>query len=127
MQSQALEARTLFTERLSVIAGYTDYKVKYNVTVGGNAGNTPVLAPKQMASLWAQYDAGAGIHLGVDVRHIGKQWADDAHSLQLFPVTPSEASARIDLAVGIPRSKGLTRRSTTTIRRTEPTSRLAMN
>lgn len=71
--------------------------MKYNVTVGGNAGNTPVLAPKQMASLWAQYDAGAGIHLGVDVRHIGKQWADDAHPLQLLPVTPSEASARIDL------------------------------
>ncbi|MFP1985249.1 TonB-dependent siderophore receptor [Lonsdalea quercina] len=108
VQSQGLEleARTPITERLSVIAGYTYNKVKYKETVDGNDGNTPVLAPKQMASLWTQYDAGAGIHLGVGVRHIGKQWADDANTLQLPSVTLFDASARADLGSWNPSLKG---------------------
>lgn len=105
-QGIELEARSQMSERLNVIAGYSYNKVKFRDAVDGNDGNTPYLAPNQMASLWGQYKAGLGINLGAGVRYIGKQWADNENTLRIPSVTLLDASARMDLDSVKPSLKG---------------------
>ncbi|CAI1159594.1 TonB-dependent siderophore receptor [Serratia fonticola] len=105
-QGIELEARSQVSERLNVIAGYSYNKVKFKDAVDGNDGNTPYLAPNQMASLWGQYKAGLGINLGAGVRYIGKQWADNENTLRIPSVTLLDASVRMDLDSVKPSLKG---------------------
>lgn len=105
-QGIELEARSQMSERLNVIAGYSYNKVKFRDAVDGNDGNTPYLAPNQMASLWGQYKAGLGINLGAGVRYISKQWADNENTLRIPSVTLLDASARMDLDSVKPSLKG---------------------
>ncbi|VVA46553.1 Ferrichrome-iron receptor precursor [Serratia ficaria] len=96
-QGIELEARSKITDRLDLIAGYTYNKVKFKDAVDGNDGNTPYLAPNQMASVWGQYDAGYGLNVGAGVRYIGKQWADNENTLRIPSVTLVDASVRMNL------------------------------
>lgn len=105
-QGIELEARSQVTERLNVIAGYSYNKVKFKDAVDGNDGNTPYLAPNQMASLWGQYRAGLGVNLGAGMRYIGKQWADNENTLRIPSVTLLDASVRMDLDSVKPSLKG---------------------
>ncbi|MCB5303634.1 TonB-dependent siderophore receptor [Yersinia bercovieri] len=105
-QGLELEARSQISDRLSVIAGYTYNRVKFKDAIDGNDGNTPVLAPSNMASLWAQYEAGYGINVGAGIRYIGKQWADDANTLRVPSYTLGDASVRADLGTWAASLKG---------------------
>lgn len=105
-QGIELEARSQVTERLNVIAGYTYNRVKFKDAIDGNNGNTPYLAPDQMATLWGQYDAGYGLNVGAGVRYIGKQWADNENTRRIPSVTLLDASVRMNLAQVAPTLKG---------------------
>ncbi|AML58344.1 Ferrichrome-iron receptor [Serratia rubidaea] len=105
-QGIELEARSQVTDRLNVIAGYTYNKVKFKDAIDGNNGNTPYLAPDQMATLWGQYDAGYGLNVGAGVRYIGKQWADNENTRRIPSVTLLDASVRMNLAQVAPTLKG---------------------
>lgn len=105
-QGVELEARSKLTDRLSGTAAYTYNNLKYKETVDGTDGNTPYLAPRHMASLWAQYDAGLGINLGAGVRYIGKQWADNQNTLRVPAATLLDASVRMNMDSVAPSMKG---------------------
>lgn len=105
-QGIELEARSKITERFDLIAGYSYNKVKFKDAIDGNNGNTPYLAPDQMASLWGKYAAGFGVDLGAGVRYIGKQWADNENTLRIPSVTLVDASVRMNLGSVNPSMKG---------------------
>lgn len=105
-QGLELEARTQLTQRLSVIGGYTLNRVRFKDAVDGNDGHTPYITPNQMASLWGQYKAAAGVDLGAGVRYIGKQWADNENTQRMPSTTLLDASVRVNLAQFTPSLKG---------------------
>ncbi|EJJ0662329.1 TonB-dependent siderophore receptor [Cronobacter sakazakii] len=96
-QGVEIEARNQFTPRLSTIAGYTWNRVKFEDSLGGKDGNTPLLTPDQMASFWAHYQFDYGISAGAGVRYIGKQWADDQNTRRVPSVTLMDAMVKADL------------------------------
>jgi len=105
-QGIELEARSKITERFDLIAGYTYNKVKFKDAIDGNNGNTPYLAPDQMATLWGKYAAAYGVDVGAGVRYIGKQWADNENTLRIPSVTLLDASVRMNLDSVNPSLKG---------------------
>ncbi|CAI1801659.1 Ferric hydroxamate uptake [Serratia liquefaciens] len=105
-QGLELEARSKITERFDLIAGYTYNKVKFKDAIDGNDGNTPYLAPNQMASLWGKYATAYGVDLGAGARYIGKQWADNENTLRIPSVTLLDASVRMNLDRVNPSLKG---------------------
>ncbi|MFI8416927.1 TonB-dependent siderophore receptor [Serratia sp. NPDC078593] len=105
-QGIELEARSKLTDRLSLVAGYTYNRVKFKDVVDGNKGNTPYLAPEQMAALWGQYDAGYGINVGAGMRYMGKQWADNENTLRIPSATLLDASVRMKMDQIWPSLKG---------------------
>ena len=96
-QGVELEARNQITPRLSTIAGYTWNRVKFENSLGGKDGNTPLMTPDQMASFWAHYQFDYGISAGAGVRYIGKQWAEDQNSNRIGSVTLMDAMVKADL------------------------------
>ncbi len=96
-QGVEIEARNQLTPRLSTIAGYTWNRVKFEDSLGGKDGNTPLLTPDQMASFWAHYQFDYGISAGAGVRYIGKQWADDQNTRRVPSVTLMDAMVKADL------------------------------
>ena len=105
-QGLELEARTPITEHFNIIAGYTYNKVRFKDAVDGNDGNTPYVTPKQMASLWGQYNSPIGLDVGAGVRYIGTQWADNENTLHMPSATLFDASVRMNLAQFGPELKG---------------------
>jgi len=105
-QGIELEAHSKVTDRLNIIAGYTYNRVRYEDAIDGTSGNTPYVTPNQMASLWAQYDAGLGINVGGGARYIGKQWADNANTQRIASTTLFDASVKVNLASFTPSLKG---------------------
>jgi len=101
-----LEARSKLNEDLTVIAGYTLNRVRYEKNVDGNNGHTPYVTPNQMASLWTQYQVINGLNVGAGVRYIGKQWADNENTLRVPAVTLFDASVRADLGAWNNQLKG---------------------
>lgn len=96
-QGVELEARNQITPRLSTIAGYSWNRVRFEDSLGGKDGNTPLLTPDQIASFWAHYQFDYGISAGAGVRYIGKQWADDQNSNRVPSVTLVDAMVKADL------------------------------
>ncbi|ELY6226612.1 TonB-dependent siderophore receptor [Cronobacter muytjensii] len=96
-QGVEIEARNQLTPRLSTIAGYSWNRVRFEDSLGGKNGNTPLLTPDQIASLWAHYQFDYGISAGAGVRYIGKQWADDQNTRRVSSVTLMDAMVKADL------------------------------
>ncbi|MEN3372289.1 TonB-dependent receptor [Dechloromonas sp. ZS-1] len=55
------------------------------------AGNTPANVPTFVANLWGHYRLGA-MQTSLGLRHVGKNYADNANSLQLGAYTVADAS-----------------------------------
>lgn len=105
-QGLELEARAPITDRFNVIAGYTYNKVRFKDAVDGNDGNTPYVTPKQMATLWGQYNSAIGLDLGAGMRYIGTQWADNENTQHMPSATLFDASVRMNLSQFSPDLKG---------------------
>lgn len=105
-QGIELEAKSQITENFSTVAGYTYNKVRFKDSVDGNNGNTPYIAPKQIATLWGQYNSPLGVDIGAGVRYIGTQWADNENTLRIPSATLFDASIRMNLAQFTPTLKG---------------------
>ncbi|MGV8925551.1 MAG: TonB-dependent siderophore receptor [Ewingella sp.] len=104
-QGLELEAKKQVTERFNIMAGYTYNKVRLDDATENN-GNTPYVTPKQMASIWGQYNTPAGVDLGAGVRYIGTQWADNENTQHMPSATLVDASVRMNLAQFNPQLKG---------------------
>ena len=105
-QGVELEARNQITPRLSTIANYTWNHVRFEDAIDGNDKNTPYVTPDQLASLWGRYQADYGLSVGVGVRYIGKQWADNENTLRIPSVTLVDAMVRADLGAWTPSLRG---------------------
>jgi len=104
-QGLELEAKKQVTDNFNVVAGYTYNKVRFDDSTS-NDGNTPYVTPKQMASVWGQYNTPVGVDLGAGVRYIGTQWADNENTLHMPSATLVDASVRMNLAQFNPQLKG---------------------
>nr|WP_322365762.1 TonB-dependent siderophore receptor [Pseudomonas sp. Teo4] len=107
-QGLELEAHVQVTENLKLLGGYTFTDVEYSKSMPSlvstnldNKGNSPTQAPKQMYSLWADYNfrQGAldGLRLGGGVRYVGYSWADTENSMKVPSYTLFDASVGYDL------------------------------
>ncbi|MFJ4458306.1 TonB-dependent siderophore receptor [Pseudomonas sp. NPDC089392] len=107
-QGLELEAHVQLTESLKLLGGYTFTDIEYSKSmpslVSGNLdnkGNSPTQAPKQMFSLWADYNfhQGAldGLRLGGGVRYVGYSWVDAENSVKVPSYTLFDASIGYDL------------------------------
>ncbi len=115
-QGLELEAHMQLTDNLKLLAGYTFTDIEYSksmpsLVVPGldNKGNSPTQAPKQMASLWTDYDVRHGpldgLRLGAGVRYVGYSWVDAENDMKVPSYTLFDASIGYDLGkVGL---KGL--------------------
>jgi len=104
-QGLELEAKKQVTERFNVMAGYTYNKVRIRDAAENN-GNTPYVTPKQMASIWGQYNTPIGVDMGAGVRYIGTQWADNENTRHMPSATLVDASLRMNLVQFNPQLKG---------------------
>ncbi|MGJ8516680.1 TonB-dependent siderophore receptor [Carnimonas bestiolae] len=66
-----LSANTHITDKLRALASYSYNKQSYRSDSDGfQKGQTPYLSPKQMASLWLQYDFPKGVRGGIGERYV---------------------------------------------------------
>ncbi|WBM33016.1 MULTISPECIES: TonB-dependent siderophore receptor [Pseudomonas] len=107
-QGLELEAHVQLSDSLKLLGGYTFTDIEYSKSmpslVSGNLdnkGNSPTQAPKQMLSLWADYNfhQGAldGLRLGGGVRYVGYSWVDAENSMKVPSYTLFDASVGYDL------------------------------
>ncbi len=110
-QGLELEAHMQLTDNLKLLGSYTFTDLKYSKSmistlstadnVIENKGNSPTQAPRQMASLWADYkfDSSAldGLRVGAGVRYVGYSWADAENTTKVPAYTLYDASVGYDL------------------------------
>ncbi|WP_063915105.1 TonB-dependent siderophore receptor [Pseudomonas sp. p21] len=107
-QGLELEAHVQLTDSLKLLGGYTFTDIEYAKSMPSlvsdnldNKGNSPTQAPKQMFSLWADYNfhQGAldGLRLGGGVRYVGYSWVDAENSMKVPSYTLLDASIGYDL------------------------------
>ena len=108
-----LEGKLAINDRLNMTAAwsYWDAEIKED-GAGGNAGNRPMLVPRHIASVWADYtipgDSARGdLTLGLGTRFVGDSYTDDANSGKSASYTLVDAMANyaltedVDLAVNV--------------------------
>ncbi|MDD0977352.1 TonB-dependent siderophore receptor [Pseudomonas fontis] len=110
-QGVELEAHVQVTDNLKVVGGYTFTDIEYSKsmpsflstpgTIIENKGNSPTQAPKQMYSLWADYDFRQGIldglRVGGGARYVGYSWVDAENTMKVPAYTIVDASVGYDL------------------------------
>lgn len=107
-QGLELEAHVQLSDSLKLLGGYTFTDIEYSKSMPSlvpgnldNKGNSPTQAPKQMLSLWADYNfhQGAldGLRLGGGVRYVGYSWVDAENSMKVPSYTLFDASVGYDL------------------------------
>ena len=95
-----LSARADLTDRLNVIASYTNSDVEYQDNFpdqGVIAGNTFTRTPDQQASAWAKYDLTPAVDVGAGVRYVGESYADAANTLEVPDYTLADAMVSVKL------------------------------
>lgn len=97
-----LELKAELTRQLRATASFTAIDMKVLASANPDEiGNTPILTPEPLASLWPDYSlAGQGLQgLGVSagLRHVGKRWNDEANSSSEPAYTLIDAGLRYDL------------------------------
>jgi len=108
-QGLELEAHVQVTDNLKLLGGYTFTDIEYSKSMPSlvsaqldNKGNSPTQAPKQMFSLWADYNFLQGpldgLRLGGGVRYVGYSWVDAENSMKVPSYTLFDASVGYDLS-----------------------------
>ena len=115
VQSKGIElsARADITDRLNVIASYSNSDVEYQDSVpaqGVIAGNTFTRTPDQLASAWAKYDLTSAIDVGAGVRYVGESYADAANTVKVPDYTLADAMVSVKLGEFAPSLDGATLR-----------------
>lgn len=110
-QGLELEAHMQLTDNLKLLGSYTFTDIQYSKSMTStlssatnlieNKGNSPTQAPRQMASLWADYKFDSatldGLRLGGGVRYVGYSWADAENTMKVPAYTLFDASIGYDL------------------------------
>lgn len=94
-----LEVSGQVTQKLKLIATYTYMDVEVTRSNSGTEGKRPVLAPEQMANLWAKYDIGnwvPGMSVAVGVRYVGEQAGDQMNTFDVPDFTLFDSAVYYD-------------------------------
>lgn len=96
-----LEGRVDLTNRLDLAFSYTRQDMEITKDTTDLQGKTPVWVPKQMASLWSNYQAGGslqGMRVGAGLRYVGEAQLDAANTDTVPDYLLMDMSAAYDLA-----------------------------
>ncbi|MFM5030504.1 TonB-dependent siderophore receptor [Aeromonas rivipollensis] len=96
-----LEGRADLTSRLDLALSYTRQDMEITRDTTDLQGKTPVWVPKQMASLWSNYQAGGsleGMRVGAGLRYVGEAQLDAANTDTVPDYLLMDMSASYDLA-----------------------------
>ena len=105
-----LEGRADLTSRLDLALSYTRQDMEITRDTTDLQGKTPVWVPKQMASLWSNYQAGGsleGMRVGAGLRYVGEAQLDAANTDTVPDYLLMDMSASYDLAALSARLKGV--------------------
>ncbi|MGE6125745.1 TonB-dependent siderophore receptor [Aeromonas rivipollensis] len=105
-----LEGRADLTSRLDLALSYTRQNMEITRDTTDLQGKTPVWVPKQMASLWSNYQAGGsleGMRVGAGLRYVGEAQLDAANTDTVPDYVLMDMSASYDLAALSARLKGV--------------------
>ncbi|MCE9942938.1 TonB-dependent siderophore receptor [Aeromonas rivipollensis] len=105
-----LEGRADLTSRLDLALSYTRQNMEITRDTTDLQGKTPVWVPKQMASLWSNYQAGGsleGMRVGAGLRYVGEAQLDAANTDTVPDYLLMDMSASYDLAALSARLKGV--------------------
>ncbi|HCH53034.1 MAG TPA: TonB-dependent siderophore receptor [Aeromonas sp.] len=105
-----LEGRADLTSRLDLALSYTRQDMEITRDTTDLQGKTPVWVPKQMASLWSNYQAGGsleGMRVGAGLRYVGEAQLDAANTDTVPDYVLMDMSASYDLAALSARLKGV--------------------
>ncbi|WP_226341294.1 TonB-dependent siderophore receptor [Gemmobacter serpentinus] len=95
-----LEGRMALNDRVNLNFAYSYWDAK--VVNGDNPGNRPLLTPKSLASVWADYsfDQGAlsGLKLGLGARYLGARFSDDGNTVRIGSNVVVDAMASYQVA-----------------------------
>lgn len=102
-QGIELEARTQFTDELSMQASYAYTDITYEESdVPGEEGNDAIYSPKHIASVWGYYDVArgplAGLNTGLGVRYHADIQADRANTKSVPDYTLVDATLGYDFS-----------------------------
>ncbi|MBV7414764.1 TonB-dependent siderophore receptor [Aeromonas sp. sif2433] len=96
-----LEGRADLTNNLDLALSYTRQDMEITRDTTDLQGKTPVWVPKQMASLWSNYQAGGslqGMRIGAGLRYVGEAQLDAANTDTVPDYVLMDMSASYDLA-----------------------------
>lgn len=105
-----LEGRADLTSRLDLALSYTRQNMEITRDTTDLQGKTPVWVPRQMASLWSNYQAGGsleGMRVGAGLRYVGEAQLDAANTDTVPDYLLMDMSASYDLAALSARLKGV--------------------
>ncbi|MDM5084009.1 TonB-dependent siderophore receptor [Aeromonas rivipollensis] len=105
-----LEGRADLTSRLDLALSYTRQDMEITRDTTDLQGKTPVWVPRQMASLWSNYQAGGsleGMRVGAGLRYVGEAQLDAANTDTVPDYLLMDMSASYDLAALSARLKGV--------------------
>lgn len=96
-----LEARAELSRQLWLTGSFTALNMKVlSSAIPLEVGRMPILTPRQTASLWLDYAAGAellqGASIGAGLRYTGKRWNDGANTSFEPGYTVADLAARYD-------------------------------
>ncbi|ART63384.1 TonB-dependent siderophore receptor [Kushneria marisflavi] len=102
-----LEGKLALNDRLNMTAAYSywDPEIKED-GLTGNEGNRPMLVPRNIASVWADYtipgsSTRGDLTLGLGTRFVGDTYIDDENSDKAASYTLVDAMARYDLTENV--------------------------
>ncbi|WP_412706513.1 Ferric hydroxamate uptake [Aeromonas rivipollensis] len=96
-----LEGRADLTNNLDLALSYTRQDMEITRDTTDLQGKTPVWVPRQMASLWSNYQAGGsleGMRVGAGLRYVGEAQLDAANTDTVPDYVLMDMSASYDLA-----------------------------
>ncbi len=103
-QGLELEAVSDLTDDLHMIASYAFNDAEITESNDGDKGNTPILTPKHLASLWLDYTLPSGLLQGLGLsagaRYNGRSYANASNSEKNEAYTLVDVGAHYDLRGG---------------------------
>lgn len=102
-----LEGRVDLTSQLDLALSYTRQDMEITRDTTSLQGKTPVWVPKQMASLWSNYQLDNGLRLGAGLRYVGEAQLDAANTDRVPDYLLMDMAASYDLAQLSQRLKGV--------------------
>lgn len=92
-----LEAHTQVSKQLSLLASYTYTDMEFVKSNEGFTGHTPYQAPRNMASIWGDWNFLPAYTLGGGARYVSSSWGDNENTFKVPAYTLADLVLRVNL------------------------------